>query len=93
MISFPINEYCTYRKDAPAPEWMTSERMNYCEQPEIGERDILDCISEFLVSLFWKMRSDNEYEAAVRMMMIRTAAFCNCFMREPETFRKYSSRE
>lgn len=52
MISFPINEYCTYRKDAPAPEWMTSERMNYCEQPEIGERDILDCISEFLVSLF-----------------------------------------
>ena len=52
MISFPINEYCTYRKDAPAPEWMTSERMNYCEQPEIGERDILDCLSEFLVSLF-----------------------------------------
>ena len=44
MISFPINEYCTYRKDAPAPEWMTSERMSYC--------DILDCISEFLVSLF-----------------------------------------
>ena len=52
MISFPIDEYCTYRKDAPAPEWMTSERMNYCEQSEVCEPDIWDCISKFLVSLF-----------------------------------------
>jgi hypothetical protein len=52
MISFPIDEYCTYRKDAPAPEWMMSERMNYCEQSEVCEPDIWDCISKFLVSLF-----------------------------------------
>lgn len=54
MISFPIDEYLTYRKDAPAPEWMTSERMNYCEQSEIYERSVLDCISEFFMYLFWK---------------------------------------
>lgn len=54
MISFPIDEYLTYRKDAPTPEWMTSERMNYCEQSEIYERSVLDCISEFFMYLFWK---------------------------------------
>ena len=54
MISFPIDEYLTYRKDTPAPEWMTSERMNYCEQSEIYERSVLDCISEFFMYLFWK---------------------------------------
>ena len=52
MISFPIDEYLTYRKDAPAPEWMTSERMNYCEQSEIYDRSVLDCISEFFMYLF-----------------------------------------
>ena len=52
MISFPTDEYLTYRKDTPAPEWMTSERMNYCEQSEIYERSVLDCISEFFMYLF-----------------------------------------
>ncbi len=52
MISFPIDEYYTCRKDAPAPEWMTSERMDYCEHPETNEIDIFNYISELFISLF-----------------------------------------
>ncbi len=41
MLSFPIDFYCEYHKEDPAPEWMTGERMSFCEQPETRENGVL----------------------------------------------------
>ena len=52
MLSFPIDFYCEYHKEDPAPEWMTGERMSFCEQPETRENGVLGGIMEFLSRLF-----------------------------------------
>lgn len=52
MLSFPIDFYCEYHKEDPAPEWMTGERMSFCEQPDTRENGVLGGIMEFLSRLF-----------------------------------------